>query len=1327
MNKIGQRMTTAVILAVFMISISGFAGVFGTSNTGSNIPAAPKAAYSQLADQNTIVDPRGQTVKQTQKLELGRTATLQVINPIDMALDVKGYKLISANIPLSLAMTMGMTFPLQASIGYDPYTVHNGTSFAYLMNLDNTNCTPYATLGVNMNFNMSALDFSILGANSPTMGDLGINFANINYQNSVNVPFFGVNTKIGDFVNYDIVNKYYSLDTLMSLVGLPAISDYGIVGGVGVSVNYRLHSWVTALETTSSRFGNTSAAVRWDSLGNQVANIAVDPAAQHGEVMTITVGNWVYHIGQEVTFTVWANIGLNIVGISLINQTFKYAYTQALGEVTFPETSNFQFVSHPQVLAGKDQLNTAAEWTAVNFNYNALQGGSLGAVGYNVAIPTNDQLAKYFTDMKINAAIGASLNVDFPFNIKSYYNARNAIPGSNLDYNVLVDSVGASSPNINYKVGGFLDLSQVKVLGYQLGNYSFNTQSNIFSAANLNTPFGDSQWTYDITNLVQLNQLNTMLNNYISSYTYGINPDIQFSAAIVLNLHGEMTGTMSLLNNNAGAAVTGATNFDWASQYDTQTTRINVPSSAQTGQSFDVKYSNMVYSLKVTPGIKLGVSVLGGIVGFDYTFMIPGVSQYLTQTFNAPDFTEHVGVQNMAVGTSALTVPSSVPAATNSVTGSFQLSNLGSVTDNYVISANLAQLPTGTTGQYRIDNGVMTNFGVATTNNLVGGTSETINYVLNLGPNAHGTDYLKNVIGFNVVSTSHPDLFSTISAATTLIPSSDMVSTQVNVESTIPISPGLSTSVPVSITNNGQIPVTYSLALVGADSNVGALSTTSMTLTPGQTGTSSFAINVAADPANTPGTHSLSVQIGTLLGTTTQSINYVVQNFSNPQMQIYQGVPPTAVVNLGQNPVYQFKLKNAGNVQETYNVAAAVDSGSISVNSAGTSQAITLSAGQETDVLVTLSSLTPGSHSFNVTATKNGEIVFSQNYGVLVKETTVGVMTSSYNYTTSPLTYTITVYNAGSVDDTFDVSIIGLDSSAYTLSNNNGQNIYIPAENAVPITMTIKPSDLSKVAGGVNPFFVGVESQTYHVVETNKYSAVALPIVSHVSVLPTILKVDNANSYDVSFMIQNTGNIRETFTVEVNGIDLPFIVFGNNTNNDGIVLTSTSTSVFASRGQTVLVTVEFAKAHDGFFSPSIVVKNNQGVVVQTISTFFGIGFVYANIAWIIVLGAIAIAGAVFAFVVYRRKEMNAYMTEAERATSQKGVLGRFSTKLEEHKKEVSTNRATKEMEKLAQQPAESISDSGWADAETVSLKPKVKSEHFSKVQKTLAEKRKEKE
>ena len=109
--------------------------------------------------------------------------------------------------------------------------------------------------------------------------------------------------------------------------------------------------------------------------------------------------------------------------------------------------------------------------------------------------------------------------------------------------------------------------------------------------------------------------------------------------------------------------------------------------------------------------------------------------------------------------------------------------------------------------------------------------------------------------------------------------------------------------------------------------------------------------------------------------------------------------------------------------------------------------------------------------------------------------------------------------------------------------------------------MTIKPTDLTKVAGGVNPFFVGVESQTYKVVETNTYSAVALPIYQHTAIGSAIAQVDNGSVFDVSFVFVYSGNIHDNFTVSVQNCNLPYVVITNST----VETTATGNAILCER------------------------------------------------------------------------------------------------------------------------------------------------------------------
>jgi len=204
-----------------------------------------------------------------------------------------------------------------------------------------------------------------------------------------------------------------------------------------------------------------------------------------------------------------------VVGIDLFDQTFDWGYTLGLGELTFPERDNKVITSYPEVLAGKASLNIAATYDIFNFNWNPA-GGQIGAVGYNIAIPENEELQKWFSDMDVDAGVSAAITIEFPFNMKSYYNARKATSGSTFDYNLLVDSIGADSPAITYNVGAFIDLSSVSIMGYNLDRYDLSFTGDIFSADGFNTPFGDSNYEYEITDLVMLDDASRMLNDYIS-------------------------------------------------------------------------------------------------------------------------------------------------------------------------------------------------------------------------------------------------------------------------------------------------------------------------------------------------------------------------------------------------------------------------------------------------------------------------------------------------------------------------------------------------------------------------------------------------------------------------------------------------------------------------------------------------------------------------------------------------------------------------------------------------------------------------------------------
>jgi len=1290
-----RKVNTLILMSVLLISIAGTVMSFGTSASG--VPesvAVPIASAGSLADEDYAADPTGQSVKQNKKLELGRTAKLDLINPIDWSLDVKGKNLLTVQIPLDLDLNLGMTFPVNASIAYDPYTVHNGTSFDYVMSLDNKGCTPYATVGVDMNFDLSKLNFQ--------MGELpglnfGVEFDAITYSDSWDIPFYGINTKMGNWISYDIVDRYYTLDKLLSLVGLPAVSEYGIKGGVGVNVQYNLYSYVTATASYNTGISSGATDFRWDQYGDKTFEVPVDSAMKHGEYLSVTVGNWTYHIRHDVTFSVWADIGLSVVGIDLFDETFKYAYTLGLGELKFPERSAFTFESKPQVLAGESKKNVDASWTALGIDWSALGGGDFTAFNNVIDIPQNDELAKWFTDMNVDVGFNAGLNVEFPYNINSYYNARKAVAGNTLPYNVITNSFESTeSPNIGYNLGGYIDLSKVSILGKGLDKYSFSTSGAIFTADGFKTPFGTDVFEQEITSLIKLDTASNMLNDKIAEMCYGVNPDIQFRAWLALKITGQMTGQVSipLADNTARASLSGPTNFVWDEQFDTQTAQVVIPSNAPTGSGFYIQYSNMVYTIKVVPGLKLGVSVLGGIIGFDYTFFLPAsVGEVLTQTFNTDmDFTDYVEVETVNFETSDFTVnPASVPNEVYDtdadLTGSFVITNTGSQTDSYNIELDTTNLPAGTTAS---------GFGVV---NLAAGASQTVNYYVYLGEKAHAEDYLMNDLVFDVSSVSTPSLFSKIGQKIELVPDPLLVSSQIIAESTVEVVPGVGTSVPITVINDGKLAASYSVSLTGTDANVGALSSTSFYLLPGQSKELSFDISVPRVPSAT-GSKDMTLQVSAGSKSWSQGIKYIVMPFVDDQISVNKYIAPQSV-NLGQDATFQFVLNNQGNTQQTYNVSV-VSAVGYDLDGSSKSQVYSVNADAEKYVNLKLlaGSLTPGVNEFTFVVAKGMDVIFEQYYSVLVKQVSVTVLADNYeiNATTKSTVYKVTVMNVGNSADTFGLSVQGLDSSLYTLSSTS---FFLPAGGAKEVQMTITmPEDLTKASGEVNGFSIAVSSGVYDYVDNSKITAVRIPVL-HDTQLPVANVVNDLAGYvDITFTLKNTGNIRETYTINIEGADgLVSVIYVNAV---GVTAESNNT-ISLNKGASVQVTVRISKTKDGLFYPKVNVLDSAGNIVNSVSPTIAVGFMFVNLWWIILVGASLVIGVVLTTVAVNRRKEARLMTASERAEAKPSIFKKMSDSMSGVKARVDEKRHEREMLNAAKSdvvaPASTAAeDDGWTKA-----------------------------
>ena len=80
-----------MVVGIFALSVFAYIPLTTLDSTApeENKVADPMSALD-LLDYDSIIDPTGESVKQNQKLLLGRDVKLDVIQPIDWSLDVLG-------------------------------------------------------------------------------------------------------------------------------------------------------------------------------------------------------------------------------------------------------------------------------------------------------------------------------------------------------------------------------------------------------------------------------------------------------------------------------------------------------------------------------------------------------------------------------------------------------------------------------------------------------------------------------------------------------------------------------------------------------------------------------------------------------------------------------------------------------------------------------------------------------------------------------------------------------------------------------------------------------------------------------------------------------------------------------------------------------------------------------------------------------------------------------------------------------------------------------------------------------------------------------------
>ena len=1168
MNSLKNRKFMSLLLiGIFSMSVLTFMNVvvIPSSVSDENKDADLQSADSipLLADYDSIVDPRGETVKQYKQLQLGRDTKLDVIQPIDWSLDIIGVNVLKVQVPIDVDLTFGVTFPMNANISYNPYQVRAGQSFPYSIELDNENCTPYMTVGVVVDAELSKLNFQV--AKIPSL-DWSVIFEDIYYSNSWTVPFYGIETKMGNWLSYDIVDKYYALSDLIRI----NTEQYGVSGGVGINLNYKLYSYVTAKMNVTAPGSSSTSDIRWDDIGRKDVDINVAPGAVHGETFNVTVGDFVYHIAHEVKLTVWADLYLEIIGIKLLDERFDWGYTLPLGKIDFPEKSQYQFVSQPQVLAGKSVKNAQASYPIVNFDWIPGSGAQLTPFGRTISIPGNEKLQEWLTNMGITAGVSASVNLTFPFNEVSYYNERKVTPGNQFDYHLLMDSIDSDNPAISYNLGAFIDMKNVKIFGKNLSRYDLNTGGDLFSLAgetDLTTPFGTDEFSYEITELVQLDKASKSLNDWISSYTYGINPDIQFRAWAVLELEGYMTADVRIKAGDEGKArIVAATPLSWTQQYSTQTSRIEVFSNVTEGEQFGIEYYNMNYHLRVKPGVKLGVSMLGGIIGFDYTIFVDDATFDL-DIFDAGTFTETITVQRLGTSISNFTASDDVTQG-NPIIAQFTVHNTGTTSDRYIIDVD--GLPVGTVASpnspYKIGDWTPT---------ILPSQSAVIQLELDPGLGAYVAEgFVRNQMGVRVTSISNPNIYA-VSSNTEFInfvgktnntsdPSCLISSkiTQANglVNGKAAILKGQTLKYEITVTNLANSIQTYVIdsssvtsMLIGVSFS-GSRSLSPNTLSDIGSGQSKQSeLTIVAGATVQPGPYKIQVYWGSVVEEiqfyVVESMSNIGQFTANPNLENYKyelDLYNKAAVTSGVDIIIPIKIKNVGLRDDTYTiqlqsiqpiggstqyVSLSSSSVAVGVNSEGSVNAI---------VSVPKSHLSlAGNYTFNVQVNSQGGADTQLSTVQLNLAEFTQVAMNIYDnkatrliYTGETASYYFNLQNKGNVETTFELKIetpdglVGRvdrtpDAKNITLAAGANQMVNITAQHVSGIPGSFKFNISANVNG--EPIF----ATSYELV----VEGVGVSITSVGN--KYTLKDDNL-SYNINVINKGTNN--EHFNISVVGL-----------------------------------------------------------------------------------------------------------------------------------------------------------------------------------------------
>ena len=380
----------------------------------------------------------------------------------------------------------------------------------------------------------------------------------------------------------------------------------------------------------------------------------------------------------------------------------------------------------------------------------------------------------------------------------------------------------------------------------------------------------------------------------------------------------------------------------------------------------------------------------------------------------------------------------------------------------------------------------------------------------------------------------------------------------------------------ITIENTGNQLDTFDLTLFSESGINASLSDTSVVLDSGKTGNVILTVN-----GSTTGDYTTRVTASSQNSSKTKTITMSTTILSAISLSV--APQSLAITTGGENVTYTLTLNNTGNIQHIYNLSASEPA---NANSTLNQTTVTLNPGESTSIELNVSSGTSGTYTVQV-------VVNTTSAGGVLEEASIATTTTvnpaavyGVSLSVSPTsrsvdagvnaTYTLTVQNAGNLDDTLNLTLINPRADFATLT----KSITSELDPGGSETILLNVSDSE---GGSYEVKVIAESQH----DPGKQDSVTTTtnVLSYGVVITSDSTSKTAYAGNLStytLTIENTGNTEDTYDLTLS-------------NESWLDLASISTdSISLASGASEEVTLNVKDSESGTTYWAVVTATSQG-------------------------------------------------------------------------------------------------------------------------------------